>query len=294
PANLLVDAGGHLWVTDFGLAQIQGEAGLTRSGDLLGTVRYMSPEQALGRPARVDPRGDVYSLGATLYELLTLEPAVAGTDRQEVLRQIAAEEPWPLRRLNAAVPADLETVVLKALAKDPAERYGSARELADDLECYLHDQPVRAKRPTWRGLAAKWLRRHAALVRGVVAALAVAVIALGLSSWALWRQADRTRLQKERAEENLRLALDSLDRLYLRAAEERSPRDPDWERQNRESLQAALTFYEALARQNRDGAAVRRLAAGAYARVGDIRRRLDQPGPAEEAYRQAIAVTEAV
>src|SRR5207248_4531000 len=108
------------WVTDFGLARLGGEAGLTRSGDIVGTLRYMSPEQALGRPALVDPRSDVYALGATLYELLGLEPAVPGGDRQELLRRIAADEPRPPRRHNRAVPAELETVVLKALAKDPA------------------------------------------------------------------------------------------------------------------------------------------------------------------------------
>jgi serine/threonine-protein kinase len=95
PANLLLDARGNLWVTDFGLAQVQAEGGLTLTltGDVLGTLRYMSPEQALGRRALVDHRSDIYSLGATLYELLTLHPAIEGTDRQEILRRIAFEEP---------------------------------------------------------------------------------------------------------------------------------------------------------------------------------------------------------
>src|SRR5437763_15676049 len=115
PANLLLDARGRLWVTDFGLAQVQTDARLTATGDLLGTLRYMSPEQALAQPVGVDHRTDVYSLGATLYELLTLEPAFPGRDRQEILRQIALEEPRPPRRLNARIPAELETIVLKAM-----------------------------------------------------------------------------------------------------------------------------------------------------------------------------------
>src|SRR4029453_6520441 len=132
PANLLVDAGGHLWVTDFGLAQMQKDAGLTMTGDLVGTLRYMSPEQALAQRVVIDHRTDLYSLGATLYELLTLQPTFDGKDRQELLRQIAFEEPRPPRRLNKAVPAELETIVLKALEKNPADRYATAQELADD------------------------------------------------------------------------------------------------------------------------------------------------------------------
>src|SRR5262249_46205698 len=104
PANLLADGRGGLWVTDFGLAHIQSEARLTLTGDLVGTLRYMSPEQALAKRVVVDHRTDVYSLGATLYELLTLRPAFAGDDRQELLRQIAFQEPTPPRRLSPAMP----------------------------------------------------------------------------------------------------------------------------------------------------------------------------------------------
>src|SRR5262249_20998376 len=112
PANLMVDGRGHLWVTDFGLAQVHSDTRLTMTGAVAGPLRYMRPEQALAKRVGIDHRTDVYSLGATLYELLTLEPAFGGQDRQELLRQIAFEEPRPPRRLNRAIPADLETVVL--------------------------------------------------------------------------------------------------------------------------------------------------------------------------------------
>jgi serine/threonine protein kinase/Tfp pilus assembly protein PilF len=182
PGNLMVDGRGELWVTDFGLAQVQGDAKLTLTGDLVGTLRYMSPEQALAQRVVVDHRTDVYSLGATLYELLTLEPAFGGTDRQELLRQIAFEEPRPPRRLNKAVPAELDTVVLKAMAKDPAERYATAQELADDLERFLKDEPIRARRPTLVQRARKWTRRHKAATRGAVAIALVCLLG-GAGVW---------------------------------------------------------------------------------------------------------------
>jgi serine/threonine protein kinase/Flp pilus assembly protein TadD len=184
PANLLVDPRGRLWVTDFGLAQVQTQAGLTMTGDLLGTLRYMSPEQALAKRVPIDHRTDVYSLGATLYELLALEPALPGGDRQELLRQIASEEPRPPRRVNPAVPADLETVVLKAMEKNPADRYGTAQELADDLRRFLKDEPIKARRPTLVQRARKWARRHSPVVWAVAVALVVSLLAVaGSVGW---------------------------------------------------------------------------------------------------------------
>src|SRR5207248_2878304 len=186
PANLMVDVPGKLWVTDFGLAHCQSQAGLTLTGDLLGTLRYMSPEQALAQRGGVDHRTDVYALGATLYELLTLEPVFDGRDRQELLRQIAFEEPRPPRRLNKAVPAELETIVSKALEKNPADRYATAQELADDLRRFLEDRPIQAKRPSLAQRGRRWGWRHRALVGGVAAAvlvgLGVALAVLGVKN----------------------------------------------------------------------------------------------------------------
>jgi serine/threonine protein kinase/tetratricopeptide (TPR) repeat protein len=176
PGNLLVDVRGNLWVTDFGLAHCQSQAGLTMTGDLVGTLRYMSPEQALAKRVPIDHRTDIYSLGATLYELLTLAPVFSGGDREELLRQIAFEEPRKPRRLNKAIPPELETIVLKALEKNPAERYATAQDLADDLGRWLKDEPIRARRPSLVLRARKWARRHRPVVAGSAAVILAGLI----------------------------------------------------------------------------------------------------------------------
>jgi len=177
PANLLRDDRGHLWVTDFGLARYRDGADLTVSGDLLGTLRYMSPEQAAGGRV-IDTRTDIYSLGATLYELLTGRPAFVGDDHQVILRQIATIEPKPPRKLDPTIPRDLETIVGKAMAKEPERRYASARDLADDLRRFLDDRPVRARRPNLAERLARWSRRH----RGATATAAILSALLALAS----------------------------------------------------------------------------------------------------------------
>jgi serine/threonine protein kinase/Flp pilus assembly protein TadD len=202
PANLLVDTRGDLWVTDFGLARLHNEVGLTLSGDLLGTLRYMSPEQASGNSALIDPRSDVYSLGATLYELLALCPVFDGQDRQALLRQIAGEMP---RLLGSAVPVELETIVRKALEKEPASRYGTAQELADDLRRFLEDKPIRARRPSWLEQARRLARRHRPVVWSVAAALLVTLaVVAGCVGWVVRDQAAR----QARSTQELRTALD--------------------------------------------------------------------------------------
>jgi predicted esterase len=172
PSNLLLDVHGTVWITDFGLAKATADReGLTRSGDLLGTLRYMAPERFQGQD---DVRGDVYSLGLTLYELVTLRTAFDEVDRSVLIHRVAHEEPPRPRKLNPAVPRDLETIILKAIARDPGHRYPTAQELADDLQRFLDDRPIRARRLSLTEQAARWCRRHpadAALTAGLVLAL---------------------------------------------------------------------------------------------------------------------------
>src|SRR5207302_4659516 len=169
PSNLLLDLHGTVWVTDFGLAKDEGED-LTHTGDVVGTLRYMAPERFSGVS---DPRSDVYSLGLTLYELATLRPAFDETDRGRLVRQILHQEPPAPRRLDRHVPRDLETIILKAVAKEPGRRYPTAEALAGDLRRFLSDRPVRARRSSWTERGWRWCRRNPALagLGGAVAAL---------------------------------------------------------------------------------------------------------------------------
>jgi serine/threonine protein kinase len=294
PANLLVDAGGNLWITDFGLAQLQSETKLTLTGDLVGTLRYMSPEQTLGGRTPLDHRTDVYSLGATLYELLTLEPVFPGRDRQELLHQIALVEPVAPRRRNPAVPPELDTVVLKALAKNPAERYASAQELADDLQRFLDNRPIQAKRPSVWQRVRKWAVRHRPWVRAaVVTAFGVLVAAVALQSWnnrQIRREHQRAEAENAITEENLRLSLQALEEGFLQVAEERLPVDPEAQLVDRQFLQTALKFYEEFVRQNRRDPWVRLETGKAYRRVGMARQLLGQADQAREAHDRSLAL----
>jgi WD40 repeat protein len=213
PANLLVDNQRSLWVTDFGLARLQDDTGLTISGDLLGTLRYMSPEQALAKRTVIDHRTDVYSLGATLYELVTLQPAIDGQDRQDILRKIAQEEPARPRHLNPAVPRDFETILLKAMNKEPELRYGTAQALADDLRRFWDDKPIKAKRATLLEKVGRWSRRHRLVVAAAAGVLLLATVGLAVATVHLAREQLRTREQRDIAEARTIEALDKRETL---------------------------------------------------------------------------------
>src|SRR5579884_45930 len=220
PGNLMVDAHGHLWITDFGLAQFQTEASLTQSGDLLGTLRYMSPEQASGQRITIDHRTDIYSLGATLYELLTLRPPLEGNNRQTLLHQILNDEPKPLRTFQKSIPVELETIILKAMAKSPGERYATAREFADDLSRFLQDKPIQARRATPVQRLRKWARRHPSIVWAAVV-LCLLTVAGSLVSAAMIQQAyKREKTRAEEAEKEFQLARDAIDGMFKLCEEE--------------------------------------------------------------------------
>jgi hypothetical protein len=176
PSNLLMDMNGTVWVTDFGLAKGGDGEDLTHTGDIVGTVRYMAPERFQGQS---DARSDVYALGLTLYELLALRPAFAERDRARLIQQVMHEEPQALRKVSRAVPRDLETIVHKATAKEPGQRYARAAALAEDLQRFLDDRPIRARRVQAPERFWRWCRRNP-MVAGLVAAV-VLVTVLGFA-----------------------------------------------------------------------------------------------------------------
>ncbi len=191
PGNLLLDKNGRLIVTDFGLARIDTGAGVTMTGDVLGTLRYMSPEQMSGKTGLIDQRTDIYSLGATLYEALTLQPMFGTENRAELVNQVSNEEPTPLRKVNPSVPEDLETIVHKAINKTPMDRYETASALAADLNRFLEDKPIEARCPTLNEKLSKWAYRHRSLVAVAMAALVVVALVASGSALLIWNSSQK-------------------------------------------------------------------------------------------------------
>ncbi|HEY7329695.1 MAG TPA: serine/threonine-protein kinase [Gemmataceae bacterium] len=297
PANLMVDVHGHLWVMDFGLAQFQTDMGLTQSGDLLGTLRYMSPEQAGGRRVLLDHRTDVYSLGATLYELLTLRPPFGGTDRQTLLHQIFYDEPRPLRSFRKSVPVELETIVLKCLEKDVDRRYATARELADDLRRFLAHEPIRARRATPAQRLRKWARRHPSFVWAAVLLCLLTVAGSLLSVELLRREHANTVIayQNERqrareAEERFLLAREELDGMFKLCEEELADK-PHVDGIRRRLLESFLVYYQRLIDQRRDDPAATAELAASRARVRQI---LDDLALLQGAWQHGLLKEEAI
>ncbi len=181
PSNLLLDAQGTVWVTDFGLAKAEGADELTHTGDIVGTVRFMAPERFEGKSL---PQSDVYALGLTLYEMLTLRPAFANTGKARLIDQVLSDAPVSPRKLDPRIPRDLETVVLKCLAKEPRERYAGAEQLAEDLRRFLADRPIQARRASWAERLWRWCRRNPALA-GLSAAVLLLLLVVALGGAAL-------------------------------------------------------------------------------------------------------------
>jgi WD40 repeat protein len=189
PANILLDRDGQPHVTDFGLAKrVQGGSDVTRSGAVVGTPSYMAPEQAQGKRG-LSTAADVYSLGAILYELLTGRAPFRADTPLDTLLEVLDQEPERPRKLNPALDADLETICLKCLEKDPPRRYGSAEELAQDLERWLGGETIKARPSTRWERTVKWARRRPA-VSALIAVSALSLVALLALAGFLWRNAE--------------------------------------------------------------------------------------------------------
>ena len=251
PANLLLDGQGVVWITDFGLARAVEQDTANQTGGVVGTLRYMAPEQFRGQ---TEARSDIYSLGLTLYELLAMKPAYEDTNPSSLIRKISQAGATRLRKVNPRIPRDLETIVSKAAAHDPAHRYVSAAELAGDLRCFLEDRPIHAKRTTAAERAWRWGRRNpvVALLSAASVVLLVTVTALSTFGYLQLRgaydevdealgaarrseeqavaaarqaQEERDRKQREtrRAESNLAVAMSAFDAISDRLASRELP-----------------------------------------------------------------------
>ena len=224
PSNLLLDVRGTVWVTDFGLAKVAGPGAdnLTHTGDILGTLRYMPPEAFEGKS---DARSDVYSLGLTLYELLAMRPAFDEKERNKLIKQVTSGEPTRLDRVRREIPRDLVTIVQKSIEKEPSRRYATAEELAADLQRFIDDEPILARRQTELERYVRWARHNpgiaalgavltAVLVMATIASLIVAGRMINLASEAAQKATDErlARLQavdahKREAEERTKAEL---------------------------------------------------------------------------------------
>jgi serine/threonine-protein kinase len=332
PANILLDVYREPHVTDFGLAKrLEGPGPeVTQSGAVVGTPAYMAPEQASGRKGAVTTAADVYGLGSVLYALLTGRAPFQAESTLDILAQVREREPATPRRDNAKVDRDLETVCLKCLQKEPAQRYVSAEEVADDLERWLRREPIRARPVGSTARLWRWCRRNplvAGLTATLVAVLTAAVIVLGFSSALIVQkrdeaeanllqarqaiaseqraakrereQAQQARLQKSEvdrqrllAETHFREARQAVDDAFTLVSENHLLHEPSLDPLRKELLQNTLRYYSGFLKERGDNPALRAEVAAAHLRVAQITQAL---GPNEDwlvAFEKGVAVVE--
>jgi serine/threonine protein kinase/Tfp pilus assembly protein PilF len=290
PLNLLLEGSGKLWVTDFGLARFRRDTGLTNSGDLVGTLRYMSPEQAAGRSERIDHRTDIYSLGATLYELACLRPAFPEREGPLLLQQIQRHDPPRPAKMRPGIPADLENVILKAMAKEPHDRYPTAQELADDLARALAGEPTIAKPLASYERLMKWGLRHRRLVGAGLVGLLLLSLGLATSTLLIARERNRTEVSAARAARHFREAREVLDRFGLTLSQELAA-VPGAEHIRQSLLQETRDYYEQFIADAKDEPALRGDIALTFGKIASL---LDE-GESSEAlatHEKAVAIFE--
>jgi len=299
PSNLLLDEKGKAWITDFGVARCKTSDELTETGQTVGTMAYMSPEQAGGNPALVDQRTDVYSLGVTLYELATLRhPAEAAPDAATAFQLDRSH--WRRPRLwNPAIPADFEIIVQKAIAEDRDDRYATARELAVDLERFLRGEPILAQPPTLGARLSKWAwrRKRLVAVAGGVLAAAVVGLAVSLAIIASERSAkDRAfreaTLNHAKAEQKFREARQVLDRFGAQVAEGLKNEVPGSEGVRKRLLREMLPYYRQFAREAAGDPDLQADLAITFSKIGDLSDQIGSLDEAEQAYREAQTILE--
>jgi eukaryotic-like serine/threonine-protein kinase len=321
PGNIILGNYGETLVVDWGLAKpfdhvenvsdsleaplrppsLSGSASQTLAGAVLGTPQYMSPEQAQGRLDQLGPASDVYSLGATLYCLLTGKPPFTDTDLTMVLFRVREGKFPPPRKVKPEVPPALEAICLKAMALRTADRYPTPRALAQDVERWLADEPVSAWREPWHVRARRWISRHRPLVAGTAAAVLVATVSLAIGAVLLLRANEELRAanQRERdakdlaqqnyekAEHNYQLARKAVDRYHTEVSEDVLLHEPGMEPLRKKLLEAAREFYEQFVQERGQEEGTRAELGHAYFRLAQITGDIDNPRKAIELHEHA-------
>lgn len=286
PSNLMVDRAGKIWVTDFGLARSQTNASLTQSGDVIGTMRYMSPEQACGRSAWVDGRSDIYSLAVTFYEMLTLHLAYPGDDGPSILQAIDQNDVIPLRQYCHHIPTDLETVIAKAMAKSRDDRYETSQAFADDLRRVMVGQPTVARPPTLVDQITRFSAQHKRGALLTVLLCALGFVGFAISTALIAAEKQRSDHHKFRALRNERLLRHTVDELGSKIAEELAA-VPSAEPVRRRLLRQTIAYYETFAETAMDDPGLRRDLAVTYGKIGTLQDELRSSNQAIEALRHS-------
>ena len=296
PSNLLLDEKGKAWITDFGVARCRTAGGLTETGQAVGTMAYMSPEQAGGNPALVDQRTDIFSLGVTLYELATLRHP--GEAAHDAATTFAIEQShWRRPRLwNPAIPADFENIVQKAIAEEREDRYSTARELAEDLERFLRGEPILARPPTLASRLNKWAWRHKRWMVAAGGALAAAVLGLAVSLAIIATERNAkdaafraATVNQQQAEKKFRQAREMLDHFGAQVAEGLAE-VPGSEGVRQRLLAEMLPYYREFAREAARDPALQSDLAVTFSKIGDLSDQIGSLDDAEAAYREARAI----
>lgn len=298
PGNLLLDKDGVTWVADFGLAHAMDGSDISQSVQLAGTLAYMAPEQFMGH---TDTRTDQYGLGLTLYELLTLRRAQERRSRASMVRRITESCPVPPRQLNPHIPRDLETIVLTATARDPRHRYASVSDLADDLQRFLDDRPLHARRVSRVERVGRWCRRNPLMAASSIMSTLLLLAVVGIT-WMSYLSEIRSR---ERTQAVLAISLDTLEKVYQRFSPDRLAvnsedsfegaggqrirlsSQPPVSPEVAAMLEDLLPTYDLLSAMVVD-VSLKEEVARANARIGDIQHRLGHNVKATQAYENAL------
>ena len=318
PGNLLLDVHGNVWVSDFGLAQALSVQDISTTQSVGGTLCYMPPESFTGQ---FDERSDVYSFGLTLYELLTLKPAFSDSSPAASLKRVAHDsfQPTPPREIDASVPRDLETIVLKAISRDPKRRYATTGEVAADLQRFLDNQPVKARRTTALEILWRWCNRNKlvaglttlafSLVLLVSVVMTFGFLALQRSNLDVQAALVREQYERKRSDTTLLVALSALDDIYVQFAPD-DIHDPgesaatesdtgelfrDYKVRPALSSETAIVlenlvrFYDQLGEESGNSLLLSEASTKALGRIGDIHRQLGQHQQALVRYSKALA-----